>query len=450
MKKRTAVILKWLGIVVVALGFAYGALDFAGRRALKRERDALRADGRPMELREIVPPAIPDADNAALVYNAAVQMLKAEPPAKLDGYAPPSGRVIGNLLEQLGDVASEALRSPTNTVAAEHFARFIDHPRVVEFLAAIERGSARPGYRQELDYSQGAKLSLSHLNENRNMSRTLSVLALRQAVTGETEAAWHTALLGIRFADSLRTEPLLISQLMRVAQLAIAMDALRAVAEVAPPSAEDGAELETRLASMESQAPLVRSLDGERLLFSEWAFRLPASALMQMNNTDQVISWCLRPLRGPDHAAYLRIMRNYARNAAEPYAPGDAGFGEQMINEVPRYYILTRMLVPALSATKARFTSMIAQARVTRAGLSVIRYKHEHRTMPSDLQALRLANADDPFTGKPLIYHPADGGFTIYSVGVNRVDDGGTKGRDSKSGDEVWRYEERNPAERRP
>ncbi|MFZ4397081.1 MAG: hypothetical protein ACOYOU_15815 [Kiritimatiellia bacterium] len=68
----------------------------------------------------------------------------------------------------------------------------------------------------------------------------------------------------------------------------------------------------------------------------------------------------------------------------------------------------------------------------------------------SDLQARKLANADDPFTGKPLSYRPIDRGFTIYSVGVNLVDDDGTKGKDSKSGDEVWRYEERNPAERRP
>ncbi len=454
MKRRTVSILKWGGIVVVVLGFAYGALDFAWRRALKCEYDALRAEGRPMELRDIVPPAIPDADNAALVYNAAIQMLKAEPPVKLDGYILPSGRVIRNLFEQLGDVASKALENPTNTVTAEHISRLLENTRVVEFLTTIERGSARPGYRQELDYSQGPGLLLPHLPGNRDVSRILSALARRQAAAGNSDAARRTALTGLRFADSLRTEPILISQLVRVAQLGIAMEALRTVAEVAPPSADDGAKLEALLASFESREPFVRTFDTERLAFGEWVFKLSASEINQMdrqmngNNPKclSVISWVYTPLKRPDHAAYLRIMRNYARNAAEPYAPGDAGFGDKMFSAVPRYCILTRMTVPALSLIKAKFTAMIAQARVTRSGLAAIRFKQEQGAFPSDLQALKLANADDPFTGKPLIYHPIDRGFTIYSVGMNLVDDGGTKGKDSKSGDAVWRYEERHPA----
>lgn len=451
MQKRTAVVLKWGGIVVLVLGFAYGALEIASRRALKREYEALRAEGRPLELREIVPAAIPDAENAALVYNAAIQMLKSEPPVKLDGYTPPSGRGIVNLFEQLGDVASVALGSPTNTVAAEQAARLLGHPRVVEFLADIERGSARPGYRQELDYSQGPGMLLPHLSANRMVSRVLSVLARQQAVAGHAEAAWRTALMGIRFADSLRDEPILISQLVRKALLEIAVDALRSVAEIAPPSVENGAKLETLLASFESHEPLVRCLDGERLFFGEWAFRLRASEIISLSGNDsrrmRLISWGLSPFKGADHAAYLRILRACARNAAEPYAPRDAGIRDQMINEVPRYCIMTQRLVPALSATKAKFTAMIAQIRVTRAGLSVIRHKQEHGTFPDDLQALKLANADDPFTGKPLIYRPTARGFMIYSVGVNLGDDGGTGGEDAKSGDQVWWYEVRNPAE---
>ncbi len=453
MKKRTAVILKWVGIVVVVLGFVYGAMDFASRRAIKREYDALRAEGRPMELREIVPPAIPDADNAALVYNAAIQMLKAEPLFKLEGYAPPSDRVIKNLFEQLKVVASEAIKHPTNTVTAEHMARLLDHPRVVEFLASIERGSARPGYRQEVDYSQGAGILMPENGENHGVSKLLSVLARQQAADGRTEAAWSTAMLGIRFADSLRTEPILISQLVRVAQVSIAVDALRAVVEFAPPSGADVAKLEALLASFESREPFVRTFDTERLAFGEWGFRNHGFELVAATGQKPSVTplnlFYFCALSQWDHAAYLRILRNITRNAAEPYAPGDAGIGDQMINAVPRYCIVTWALVPSLSATKATFTAMIAKARVTRAGLAAIRFKQEHGAYPSDLQALKLANADDPFTGKPLIYRPTDRGFTIYSVGMNVVDDGGTKGNNWRSGDEVWRYEERNPAEQR-
>jgi hypothetical protein len=446
MKRRTVKILKWFGIVILGLGLVWGALDIASRRALKREYAALQAEGRPMQRQEIVPPAIPVADNAALVYNAAVQMLKAEPPLVLDAYTPPAGRHINNLFEQLSVVASD---SPVST---EHATRLLDHPQVVEFLGAVEHGAARPGYRQELDYSQGAALLMPHLGEKRHISRILSVRTRRQAAAGDTDAAWRTALTGLRFADSLRDEPVLISQLVRVAQAVIALEAIRAVAEVAPPAAEDDAELETLLASLENQEPLVRAIDGERLILGEWAFMLPASSVELMGPGKEsqflsIIRWTFRPLLGWDHAAYMRVMRSYARHAAEPYAPGDDEFGDRLLADVPRYCILTRMTVPAISAAKARYISMIAEARITRAGLAAMRYNQEHGALPPDLEALKLTNPDDPFTGKPLIYRTTDRGFTIYSVGVNLVDDGGTKGKDSKSGDLVWRYNESNPAE---
>jgi hypothetical protein len=292
------------------------------------------------------------------------------------------------------------------------------------------------------------------IGENRSLSKILSVLARQQAASGKADAAWNTAVQGIRFADSLRTEPLLISQLMRVAQVAIAVDALRAVVEFAPPSADDCAKLETLLASFESREPFVRTFDTERLAFGEWGFRnhgfeLVAAIRQNRPSVTPMDLFYFCALSQWDHAAYLRIMRYYACNAAEPYAPGDAEIGDQMMNEVPRYCMLTRALVSAFSATKAQFTAMIARVRVTRAGLAAIRFKQEHGAYPSDLQALKLANADDPFTGKPLIYCPIDRGFTIYSVGMNVVDDGGTKGNNRRSGDEVWRYEERNPSEQR-
>jgi hypothetical protein len=456
MKKRTASLLKWGGIVAVVLGFAYGALNFASHRALKHEYDNLRAEGRPMELGDIIPPAIPNADNAALVYNAAMQMLQAEPPVALEGYTPPSGRATENLFDQLSSVASEALGQPTNPVAAEHIAQLLDHPRVVEFLTAIERGSQRSGYRQELDYSQGAGIRVPHVHENRVVSRTLSLLARRQASAGNGDDAWRTVLTGIRFADSLRDEPILISQLVRMDQLETAQDALREVAEVSPPTAEDCAKLETRLTSFEIQKPLVRAMDGERLNFVEWAFTLPASIvideLLGSGKEAQflsIIRSTFRPLFVLDLAAYLRILRQFTRSAAEPFTPEDAVIEDKMISALPSYCILTRTVVPALSGIKAKFSAMIAQTRVTRAGLAAIRFKKEHGVFPADLQALELANLDDPFTGKPLIYRSSDHGFTIYSIGANMVDDGGVKGKNTKSGDEVWQYEEQNPAKQR-
>ena len=59
MKTRTATVLKWIGIFIIVLGIAYGALLIAASRALQREVDSLRADGRPMVADQVIPKNVP-------------------------------------------------------------------------------------------------------------------------------------------------------------------------------------------------------------------------------------------------------------------------------------------------------------------------------------------------------------------------------------------------------
>ena len=54
------------------------ALAFSAAR-LRRAYAALEKSGRPMQAAEIIPPAIPDTENAALLYQSAALLLKAEP-----------------------------------------------------------------------------------------------------------------------------------------------------------------------------------------------------------------------------------------------------------------------------------------------------------------------------------------------------------------------------------
>ena len=83
MLKALRSILKWFGIGLLALATLYTVLVAIGSIAVSREKAALRADGRPMTIEEIIPPEIPDEDNAALRYNAAFEAIKEQPPLKL-------------------------------------------------------------------------------------------------------------------------------------------------------------------------------------------------------------------------------------------------------------------------------------------------------------------------------------------------------------------------------
>lgn len=68
-------------------------------------------------------------------------------------------------------------------------------------------------------------------------------------------------------------------------------------------------------------------------------------------------------------------------------------------------------------------------------------YQCDHGHFPKSLDALApkyLAEIpQDIFSGKPLIYHPTNKGFVLYSVGLNGKDDGGRGHDDDVPGDDI-------------
>jgi hypothetical protein len=68
-------------------------------------------------------------------------------------------------------------------------------------------------------------------------------------------------------------------------------------------------------------------------------------------------------------------------------------------------------------------------------------YQRDYGGYPKTLDALAPKYLDkvhdDLFTGKPLIYRPAENGFVLYSLGPNGKDDGGRSRGDDPPGDDI-------------
>jgi len=442
MKKRTATVLKWVGLIIIALGILYLVLLGTGNRSLRRAYAALEADGRPMKAEQIIPASIPDPDNAALVYQAVVLQLKAEKAGEKD------------LFTELGAAAITVVKETTNVEVKAQFRQLSQTRAASEALAALQRGTAKPGCRYDRSYSSVASFDNTYIIDLRTLSRILGALALQQAEDGAHATSWQTTLCCLRLANATRNEPLLISQLVRSALFSQANDTVHAIAKLSPPSSQQVEELDGALKDFESTAPFVSALDGERLLLGEWAFNLQAAEVRKGVFGDagkasirRAIGWGLlsSPLSLYDHAAYLTIMRGYAKTATESYSLEEAKRLEAQIMELHWYNIMTCMLVPALSATKARILSMNADARITRVGLALLKHRQAKGAFPNDLRDLGMGDLLDPFTAKPLIYKVTPSGFILYSVGENLADDKGTASQNKHSGDIVWQYSEKSP-----
>lgn len=446
MNTRTIQIIKWTAGVVLAFALAYVALLVYANQAVENAHAALEADGRPMKLEQIIPAEIPDADNAALVYEAVILKLKAEKLGEeslLEKLASLAEEILGQTEEVLDENSSERARN--------EFWELSQTKIISDALEALQRGTAKPDCRFNLDYSKGFEMEFGPFGELMNLSDVLCAYARGQAEDGNVTASWDVAISALRFADAYRDEPLLISQLVRSTQFSEAVEAIQGLTKNSLPTKPQFEHLDRSLERFDTIGPLVASLDGERLLMADPAFsnleslasglaEPDTSALDRLGMSFHLYS----PFLKLDHATYLNFIRESTALFAQPYSISDGDFENDALGDLPWYAILTAMVAPSFSQAKIAGVSMIARARITRVGLAVLKRKEEKGAYPETLSDLGKGEWIDPFSGKSLVYKTFPSGFVVYSLGENQVDDNGTEAdpETEHKGDVIWRYPE--------
>lgn len=86
-------------------------------------------------------------------------------------------------------------------------------------------------------------------------------------------------------------------------------------------------------------------------------------------------------------------------------------------------------LVPAFTAAVEAERREDAHIEVTKLGYLLAAYRADHAKYPTTLLDLVPEYVKevppDPFTGHPFVYRKADGGYLLYSLGANGIDEGG-------------------------
>jgi hypothetical protein len=423
MNNRLKIIALLLAAVVLLLAITYAIGVVVTGRQLAAAYAALEADQRPMTAVDVIPTEVPSEDNAALVFKAVILQLSAEPGED------------GNVFDQATELASKVIKDSASEAERMAFETLIQSEPFTQALDDLSRGASKPGYWHDRDYSQGAGILLPECQENRQLSRLLAAAAITAARGGDGDAAWALLETGLRLADHGANEPFLISQLVRIAQLTTTTSAMQKVSDYVLPTASQAAEIDTLLASFDDdRGALALAIDGERLLLGEWAFNLPGEKFSELGEGLSLYA-TLKPLFQLDHAAYLRIMHVLALECEAPTFRTLAS--DELIEEIPKTCVLTRMLVPALNAAFLQYSAMIAHSRLARVGLQALRHHADTGAYPETLANLGdLGTLQDPFTNGAFTYAVENGGFICYSLGQNGKDDKGL--RDYKEGDVVW------------
>jgi hypothetical protein len=282
--------------------------------------------------------------------------------------------------------------------------------------------------RYPVQYSRGIGALLPHAQKLRGAARLLVLDAHDRARAGDHAGATESLVGMLRAAATLEDEPVLISQLVRMAMLNSACQELERLLPHVHFNEPELQALQQALAASRSRRPLADAFAGERVLGLE-SFRSNQPGM------EGGPAWQFT--RGTDTLYYLDLMGRMEAAAEEPWPQALAALGkiEQEVAALAASPLerarrpMTILLLPALKTEMeagARNEAFLAAAETA---LAVERFRRAEGKMPAQLAQLvpayLAAVPQDVFNGKPLRFVVAAEKYVVYSVGLDQKDDGG-------------------------
>lgn len=366
-----------------------------------------------------LPPVVSEEQNAAPLYQKAFARLKKFPPNGIDN--PPFGS------------HDEFDSKEPATIA------FLDHH--AQTIALLRQAATRPSCRFEEDLKD---IDLTRVISNSSIVRSaanlLALHARESLANGQPAEAIADAQSLLQMSRDIGQRPMLVHALVGMGVDALGVHTL----QMSLPAAQQVKDL---AALNVDELPSFGQSFRQALRGEEYFGLMNYEALpnVQPSMTGHTL---LAPQSGRGGAfyriffldvdSYLNLMEQTQNWAAQPYYQ----IREQLSKfpEVPnRLGLMTSILAPTLKRnleTLARIEAGDAAARVL---IAATRYRLEYEKLPNDLNDLTPGYLDtiplDPFDGQPIRLTTKNGQWTLYSVGPDQTDDGGTKLNSKGKGD---------------
>jgi hypothetical protein len=501
-----------LACLATLIALFYVEENWRGKRAWDNFRREWEAKGEKFAFKDFVPPPVPDEQNFALtpvVVSCYGQLLTRD--GKRIPFEQRDTNLVNRLSFDLGDqdLATNGLgnwfRGTISDLSFQQ-AKYRElaaktnlfsvppqpTPPAADVLLALSKfdgtveelrqASLLPYSRFPLNYDIDcpAAILLPSLAAMKNSAHLLRLRAIAELQNSQSEKALADVVLGLHLTAADRSEPFLISHLVRVAMADLMLQPIYEGLANHQWTDAQLVTLEAELKLLDFLADYQFAIRGEIVLHTgvlEYLRHNPEKILdlsSDFNNhsSDKLSTlargvWWLIP-NGWFYQNQMRTCRFLVQNdlpasAPEqhqvfPFAVQQAATAlEQEFKSKTPYNLLERMFLPALANAVKKFAHRQSAIDLARTAIALERYRLARGEFPETLAVLEpqfIAQLPhDVIGGGPLKYRrEANGAFTLYSIGWNERDDGGvvvfkkgsTPDLDVTQGDWVWRYPVRN------
>lgn len=444
--------------VVVTLGLVVEHVR--GARILASTRAELKAAGRlPLAAEVFVAPA---SSNGIRRMVAAVQRLRSPPaPLSLKGIAP--GRAVdGFRLKQWAPIV------PGRSNTWEHLMTW--NQEHSQDLAELHEALEFPECRDSVDWTQGFQALLPSLSSYKGSSMALSAAAMAASRDGDRATAVARLADVCRTEQALVREPLVISQLVRIASASVALPTFWAIGEREDWTEPDLARLQSALPSSNYTAAVIDCLRGETILWEvnllnpksaaaaaaggwirDQELEMPsgmeampefASEVLQRTAAalqnkvffpiwyyawrDQALAFHLRTMdelgRRFQKAAEARSLQSFSTEGLP--IQRNMGWFEKL------RFSMTRQSLGNIHSILSKALRLETERALVETRIALRRHERRHGRMPERLNELvpefLTGLPMDGMDGNPLRYRlNPDGTASVWSIGEDFVDNGG-------------------------
>lgn len=427
-------------VIVGALALILALVRLTQRHKTQSYLESIRKEGLPATLDEANSwyAMVPFDENAALKFLEAADS-KIDPPAKLQERLPIVGKVE-NLPEAGAGIPSEMREAIESYLSDNEFALQLVHEAV-----HLKKS------RYPMDLRQGFNTLLPHLARLKGMTQSLKLEGIYYSEQHQTDLAVRSALTSFALAHSLKDEPLMISQLVRIACVAITLSGLeRTLCENVLTEEQLRALAEKiKEAEADSDASPLRAMAGERCTGVD-AFTMPPQRLASLwgqgptpSGVPQEVQVVLLHLakisgvRDRDFHFYLNSLTDFINAARLPY-PDRLKKSQEISTRVHqqlsmgRWLFLSKQLLPSTVKFFDKEASISAHLRCAQVALALERYRLAHNgEVPKELDELAPkfleSLPEDTFDHQPLDFERLVEGYRIISPGATAKRGPGTK-----------------------
>jgi cell division protein FtsL len=383
------------------------------------------------DLEKDVPP-LTDNENNALI----VQQILAMKPADWPSAA---------MQQQMGRQDPQRQLTSSQAALLKH-----EMERSPSSIALIRKLADVPNGYQKINWApDGISTLLPLVQQSRTIAQIASYDATLRTQERDIDGALESCRAALVAGRSVGPCFTLIQGLVRIAIQAVGLNEVERTLAQGEPSEAALARLQNLLEDELAQSILYEGFRGERGMSYraiEFAFKsssgkadfagLGMPLVSQAGPFGKLLALLLTPFMGSaesNQIMCLETLTELMEVTKLPESKQEPEFAriEAMAKDW-RQPMLFRMLLPAV--VKVHEADLRSQARLRAAVASIAteRYRRKHGAWPEKLESLVPAELKqvgiDPSNGEPLIFKRLPDGLVIYSVGSNRIDDGGLLG----------------------